>query len=138
MYIYQYVVIFLLLTLCLNSKSRRGAITIITAYFFIFILLSLKIEASIYIYYYSISAFLCLFCALYLQSFNELAAICLHFLVLLNAYGAYQWVNYLPHTSYDFIFAIIMNLLIVTLIPKGLIDGMFNRRLGVKSIRDYQ
>lgn len=131
MHDYQYSVILFLFALCLNSKSRPVAIILIIECLFYSLILHLDISASNYIYYYSLTATLCLFTGLLLSRHNQYASFCSYALVLISLYGACQWVNYLPHNSYDVMFALITIIQLISVTPKGLVNGLVSNQFGM-------
>lgn len=76
------------------------------------------------IYYYSGSALLNLGAGLSLHFINKNAAICSYLLVPLNVIGYLLWYKYYPPTIYDNIALLILVLQLVTLLPKGALNGL--------------
>ena len=119
---YQYMIIFCYALLLISSPSRRGAVIILSA----FLLYYLLVNPLEWKYYYAATALIntvagFLLCKKYLA-----ASICSFSLILINAYGYMLCYNYQPPDNYDNISLTILIIQLITMLPKGLFNGIYS------------
>ena len=120
MFLYQYTIITLMLTLLFNKASRAGAFYVLVSY----ALYYLFFDAVDGIYYYSLSAAVCYLCGIMLEDKNKVAAMCSYLLIPVNAIGFLIWSAYYPPLVYNFISMILLVIQAVSIIPRGRSNGL--------------
>jgi hypothetical protein len=105
--------------LLLNKASKSDAFVLFVAYSF-YQLFIVDLGA---IYYYSCTSLLNLSVGLVLHHKNKYAAICSYSLIFVNILGFFLWYQYLPPTIYDNISLVILIIQLITITPKGLLNG---------------
>jgi len=118
----QWIIFFIIFLLLFNKASRVDAFILITAYI---IYQSFVVDLSA-VYYYSIAASLNLIVGLVIHSRNKYAAMCSYSLIFVNVFGYFLWYQYYDPDIYDNISLSILALQIITILPKGLLNGLGN------------
>lgn len=116
----QVIIYSTVITLLFNKASQKDAFVLFVAYSFY----EIKIVDLDAIYYYSCASLLNLIVGLILHHKNKLAAICAYSLIFVNLLGFYIWYQYLPSTIYDNISLVILIAQLITILPKGLLNGL--------------
>lgn len=116
----QWILFAVIYVLIFNRASELGAIVLFTAYSF-YALFVIDLDA---VYYYSVTALINLCSGLALHANNKYTAICSYFLVVINLLGFWLWYQYLPPALYDNICLAILFIQVITIIPKGLLNGL--------------
>ena len=122
MFYYQYLIMLVLLYLCCKAPNK-GAFILLMGYIFHEAVNLYGFSEDKYIYYYSVSMTINLIIGYLLQKHSLSAAICSYGLVFVNIYGALLWYAYLPHDAYDSIFAVILFIQLIVIIPIGVLNG---------------
>ena len=123
MHTHKYIIM-LVLFMYFYKASSKGAFIILCGYFVYSLLVIYDIPAESYIYYYSCASLINLVVGYFLHKVNKLAALCSYSLVFINIYGAYIWYQYLPHDNYDNISLVVLLVQLITITPRGLINGL--------------
>ena len=121
-------IIVLVLFMYWYKASSKGAFILMCGYFVYSLLVIYDIPAESYIYYYSCAALINLVVGYLLQRTNKLAAMCSYALVFINIYGSYLWYQYLPPDNYDNISLVVLLIQLITITPRGLINGLKRNR----------
>lgn len=124
MYTYQYAALLFLAVMCFNKASLKGAFVLMVLHVFNMIVVLCNIPAESYIAYYSVMALANLFVGFVLHRKSNDTALCAYGLVVANCYGGFLWVEYIGHYSYDSICFIIIIIQLITIIPKGAVNGV--------------
>jgi len=120
MNIWQVIIFLLIFLLIFNEASRYDAFILFVAYSFY----QLSIVDLDAIYYYSCASLLNLSVGFILHHKNKYAAICSYSLIFVNILGFFLWYQYLPPTIYDNISLVILIIQLITITPKGLLNGL--------------
>ena len=118
----QWIIFSIICLLLFNKASRSDAFILIIAYL---VYQSFIVDLSA-ASYYSTTASLNLITGLVIHSRNKCAAICSYSLVLVNVFGYFLWFAYLEPNVYNDISLKILILQVITIIPKGLLNGLAN------------
>lgn len=116
----QFIIYSIIFLLLFNKASRTDAFILLLAYS----IYQLKIVNLDAIYYYSCTSFLNLCVGLVLHHRNKCAAICSYSLIFVNLLGFFMWYQYLPPNIYDNISLFILIIQLITITPKGLLNGL--------------
>jgi len=118
---YQWVLVFIIYLLLMNKVSNTDASILLSAYVS-YQLLVIPLDTL----YYSCSALLNLLVGSALHKRNKPAAICSYSLVLCSVFGYALWLGYYEPYIYDKICLLILLIQILTITPKGLLNGLRN------------
>lgn len=127
MFAYQYIYILMLLIFSFSRASRFGALVLFCATIINLLLVSSSIPPESYIVYYLLSALTNISVGFILHRKYNSTALCSYALTVADFYGAVIWYMYLPHYSYDSICFIILIIQLITIIPKGSINGAIKK-----------
>lgn len=117
------IIILLYVLLLIPKASRFGAFVLIieTIIYYLFIK---ELPGE---YYYSACAFLAAITAFVLSKTYLLTSVLLFSLISVNFFGWVLYENYYDPDLYDIIYAIITVAIALSIIPRGLINGVYNR-----------
>ena len=118
MYIYQYIIIAILIFVLLSKASNVGAFILLVEQY-IYSLVVFDLHAF---YYYSSCAAINFITGMLLSNKYLKSALCSYALVFVNIYGYFAWYNYLSPTSYDMLSAVIVVIQITGIFPDDLLN----------------
>lgn len=127
MHSYHYFVLAALVVFSFNRASRFGALVLSCVTLINLLLVSSSIPPESYIVYYLLSALTNISVGFILHRKYNSTALCSYVLVVADFYGAVIWYMYLPHYSYDSICFIILIIQLITIRPKGSINGAIKK-----------
>ena len=119
MFYSQWCVFSIITILVFIKASKSDAFILFSGYLF-YIWFIVDVNG---VYYYSCSAILNLIIGLNLHFINKRAAICSYLLVIVYLLGVLLWYGYYEPTLYDNISILILVIQLITITPKGLLNG---------------